>query len=345
MATMINVSDLARLPDLQAPVITLNLNLRKLSFDQNEQLRVKNMLKQIQKEIGEEIDPLIDDINNLLHDQLPYDGMTVIADQHGQTVYHLIRTSVEKADYRIEDAIDFLLLLSEAPNADYTLISLNRDNSQLYKLVNKRVSSLAIDDYPATVQDALGTELRGGQLNFSARGGNAQYHGHNETTQEKKIDQERYYRLLIELLKNNQRLANHPFVLMGLPQNINLFKKLNNGLELAPFEIAQSVQNDSLTDIEKLVNDTIAGYNRENTAEAITKTFKDQLFTDFNNIQNLLNSKEIRHLFVGSRSEIKAADPSVYREINQMIKQALAQDTRVTVVNDDSSVPLVSAVQ
>lgn len=49
MATMINVSDLARLPDLQAPVITLNLNLRKLSFDQNEQLRVKNMLKQIQK--------------------------------------------------------------------------------------------------------------------------------------------------------------------------------------------------------------------------------------------------------------------------------------------------------
>lgn len=132
---------------------------------------------------------------------------------------------------------------------------------------------------------------------------------------------------------------------MGLPQNINLFKKLNNGLDLAPFEIAQSVQNDSLTDIEKLVNDTIAGYNRENTAEAITKTFKDQLFTDFNNIQNLLNSKEIRHLFVGSRSEIKAADPSVYREINQMIKQALAQDTRVTVVNDDPSVPLVSAVQ
>lgn len=157
MATMINVSDLARLPDLQAPVITLNLNLRKLSFDQNEQLRVKNMLKQIQKEIGVEIDPLIDDINHLIHDQLPYDGMTVIADQHGQTVYHLIRTSVEKADYRIEDAIDFLLLLSEAPNADYTLISLNRDNSQLYKLVNKRVSSLVIDDYPATVQDALGT--------------------------------------------------------------------------------------------------------------------------------------------------------------------------------------------
>ncbi len=49
MATMINVSDLARLPDLQAPVITLNLNLRKLSFDQNEQLRVKNMLNRSKK--------------------------------------------------------------------------------------------------------------------------------------------------------------------------------------------------------------------------------------------------------------------------------------------------------
>ena len=81
MATIISVSDLAKLPDLQAPVITLNLNLRKLSFDQSEQLRVKNMLKKIQKEVGDDIAPFIADVNDLTREQLPYEGMTVIADQ------------------------------------------------------------------------------------------------------------------------------------------------------------------------------------------------------------------------------------------------------------------------
>ncbi|GAA2974462.1 baeRF6 domain-containing protein [Lentilactobacillus parakefiri] len=344
MANIISVSDLAKLPELQAPVITLNLNLRKLSFDQSEQLRVKNMLNKIQKEIGTGINPFIADVNDLRRAQLPYEGMTVIADHLGKNVYHLIRTSVDEPDYRIEDTIDFLLLLSEAPNLDYTLIELNRDNSQLYQLANKRVAPLNVKDFPATVKEALGEELRGGELNLSARGGNAQYHGHNETTQEKKIDQERYYRVIMDFLKSNQELAGHQFVLMGLSQNINLFKKVNNGVQLADFEVDQSVQNDTPTEIAELVNTVIETHNQQNTAEAITKTFKDQLFTDFQNIENLLKSGEIRHLFVASRNEIKAADPKVYTEINQMIKQALARDTSVTVINDDPSVPLISAV-
>ncbi|MEE8824054.1 hypothetical protein LASUN_11220 [Lentilactobacillus sunkii] len=344
MATIISVSDLAKLPELQAPVITLNLNLRKLSFDQSEQLRVKNMLKKIQKEIGAGIEPFITDVNDLTREQLPYEGMTVIADHLGKNVYHLIRTSVDEADYRIEDSIDFLLLLSEAPNMDYTLIELNRDNSKLYSLSNKRVAPLEIKDYPSTVQEALGEELRGGELNFSARGGNAQYHGHNETTQEKKIDQERYYRVIMDFLKGDQALAAHQFILMGLTQNINLFKKVNNGLNLARVEVDQSVQNQSATEIANLVNAAIEKDNRENTADAITKTFKDKLFTDFTNIQNLLNSQDIRHLFVASREEIKNNDPEIYGQVNQMIKQALSQDANVTVVNEDHNAPLVSAV-
>lgn len=235
-------------------------------------------------------------------------------------------------------------MLSEAPNTDYTLIEINRDNSKLYELNNKRVTPLAVKDYPATVQDALGTEVRGGELNFSGKAGSIQYHGHNETSQEKKIDQERYYRFIIDLIRKDSNLATRQLILMGLPQNINLFKKLNNGLPIANVKINQSVQNLSPTEIAKLVNGEINQHNRLNTADAITNTFRDKLFTDFTNIQNLLNSKEIRHLFVASRNEISQNDPDVYNDVNQMIKQALAQDTNVTVVNENSSIPLVSAV-
>ncbi|GHP14284.1 hypothetical protein YK48G_17090 [Lentilactobacillus fungorum] len=344
MATIISVSDLAKLPNLQAPVITLNLNLRKLAFDQSERVRVRSMLREIEKKAGNGIKSFITDVDDLTRQQLPYEGISVITDKTGANVYHLIRTSVDEPDYRIEDAIDWLLLLSEAPNPDYDLIEINRDNSRLYELKNRQVTPLTIKDYPATVQDALGTEIRGGELNFSGKGGTTQYHGHNETSQEKKIDQERYYRYIIDVINKDTDLTGHQFILMGLSQNINLFKRLNNSLKIAPVEIDQSVQNLSATEIAKLVNAEVDKHNRANTTDAINKTFRDKLFTDFTNIQNLLNSKDIRHLFVASRDEINQNDPTIYTEVNRMIKQALAQDTNVTVVNDDPSIPLVSAV-
>ncbi|EHL95698.1 hypothetical protein HMPREF9103_02898 [Lentilactobacillus parafarraginis F0439] len=344
MAIKTTVSQLAKLPAMNAPVITLNLNLNKLAYDANEQLRVKNILKDIQKEVGPSIDGFVSEVNDLIRQELPYDGITMIADRTGAQVYYLIRTSVDEAGYRSENSIDFLSLLSESPNADYTLIELNRDNSKLYQLQNKRVSPLAVDKYPLTMQDALGTELRGGELNFSARGGNAQYHGHNETSQEKQIDQERYYRFINDLLADDAALADHQFILMGLPQNINLFKKLSRGLKLAAIVIDQSVQNLSPTQIADLVNAKIEDYNKTHSNDAITKVFRDKLFTDITNIENMLNANQIRHLFVASKDEINEHDPELYAKINEMIKQALAQDASVSVVKDTNDMPLVSAV-
>ncbi|MCT3399935.1 baeRF6 domain-containing protein [Lentilactobacillus hilgardii] len=344
MAIKTTVSELAKLPDMNAPVITLNLNLNKLAYDANEQLRVKNILKEIQKEIGPNIDSFVNEVNDLIRQELPYDGITMISDRSGSNVYYLIRTSVDEADYHTDNSIDFLLLLSASPNADYTLLELNRDNSKLYQLQNKRVSPLAVENYPLTVQDALGTELRGGELNFSGRGGQTQYHGHNETSQEKQIDQERYYHVLEDLLKDDPSLREHDFILMGLPQNINLFKKLNKALKLADISIDQSVQSLAPDKIAELVNKKIEDYNNTHSNEAITKVFRDKLFTDLNTIQNMLNSDHVRHLFVASRDEINGHDPESYAKINVMIKQALAQDANVSVVKEQPDMPLVSAV-
>ncbi|GEP24452.1 MAG: hypothetical protein LKF37_10335 [Lentilactobacillus diolivorans] len=344
MAEMTSVSKLAKLPKMNTPVITLNLNLKKLNYDTDEQTRVKTVLKKIQNEIGNGIDSFINEVNDLIRQQLPYEGITLISDKSGKQVYYLIRTSVEEADYHIDDFVDYLLLLSEAPNADYTLLELNRDNSKVYQLKNKRVSPLAVEHYPATVQDALGTEIRGGELNFSARGGNAQYHGHNETSQEKQIDQERYYRVISDLLKDDKDLGNHDFILMGLTKNVNLFKKLSKGLKISDVMIDQSVQNLSATAIAELVNNKVEEYNKAHSNDAVMNKFKDQLYTDPTNIQNLLNSRQIRQLFVASRDEINQSDPEMYAQINQLIKQALAQDADVTVVSEQSEMPLVSGV-
>ncbi|MFD1126249.1 hypothetical protein ACFQ22_12950 [Lentilactobacillus raoultii] len=344
MAVRTTVSELAKLPDMNAPVITLNLNLNKLAYDANEQLRVKNILKKIQKEVGPSIDSFVSEVNDLIRQELPYDGLTIISDRTGSQVYDLIRTSVDQADYHTDNAIDFLLLLSAAPNADYTLLELNRDNSKLYQLQNKRVSPLAVENYPLTVQDALGTELRGGELNFSGKAGQTQYHGHNETSQEKQIDQERYYHVLEDLLKTEPSLKDKKVILMGLPQNINLFKKINRSLKLADISIDQSVQNLAPTKIAELVNQKIEDYNNAHSNDAITKTYRDNLFTDLDTIQNMLNANQVRQLFVASKDEINNQDPQSYAKINVMIKQALSQDAQVSVIKQQPDMPLVSAV-
>lgn len=344
MAVKTTVSELAKLPEMNAPVITLNLNLNKLAYDANEQLRVKNILKQIQKEIGPSIEPFVNEANDLIRQQLPYDGITLISDRSSSQVYYLIRTSVDEADYHTDNSIDFLLLLNAAPNANYTLLELNRDNSKLYRLQNKRVSPLAVEKYPLTVQDALGTELRGGELNFSGRGGQTQYHGHNETSQEKQIDQERYYHVIENLLAKEPTLKEQQFILMGLPQNINLFKKINQDLKLAAVSIDQSVQNLAPDKIAELVNKKVDDYHNTHSNDAITKTFKGELFTDLETIQNMLNANQVRHLFVASKDEINQNDPESYAKINTMIKQALAQDAKVSVIKEQPEMPLISAV-
>ncbi|KRL05808.1 hypothetical protein [Liquorilactobacillus oeni] len=344
MAIKTTISELVKLPDVTKPMITLNLNLSKLSYDEAEQLRVKNILREIKSSLGSKVEPFITEVNDLIRQQLPYAGVTMITDHDAAKIYYVTRTSIDKTDYRIGNGVDFLLLLSESPNHDYTLIELNRDSSKLFRLQNKRVSALQIKDYPVALQDALGSEISKGELNFKARGGETLYHGHGEVSQEKQIDQERYYRYLIDFLANKTSLNENFFILMGLPQNINLFQRLNERLSISAVKISQSAQKLSLAEISNLVNKKLEVYNKEYSAAAVTKNYKDNLFTDFTNIQNMLNSRDIRYLFVASRSEIDKKEPELYPKINHLIKQALLQKTAVSIVSEQPQMPLISAV-
>ncbi|KRL96761.1 hypothetical protein FD50_GL002041 [Liquorilactobacillus satsumensis DSM 16230 = JCM 12392] len=345
MAIKTTISELAALPipETAAQVITLNLNLSKLAYDEAEQLRVKNLLKEIRRKLGTEADSFVTEVNDLVRQQLPYAGITVVFESSAAAVYYVDRTSIEESTVHVGETIDFLMLLSEAPNSDYTLIELNRDSSQLFRLQNKKVQVLKIPDYPTSLQDALGSELSKSELNFHARGGEAFYHGHSEISQEKQIDQERYYRYLIEFLGKASSLSKSTFILMGLPQNINLFEKLNENLTIAAVRVEQSVQKLSTAEIAERVNDRIDNDNKKTSVAAVTKDFKDNLYTDLGNIQNMLNAHDIRYLFVAPEAEIAKKGPELYPQINRLLKQALIQQTAISVVTQQPQMPLVSA--
>ncbi|WP_236900123.1 hypothetical protein [Companilactobacillus alimentarius] len=96
----------------------------------------------------------------------------------------------------------------------YYLLALEGTSFRLFKIVDKTVAPVKLDaDAPTDLVETLGSEKRGGELNFTGQGGSTTFHGHNETSKEKQIDLERYYREINKYLVETIDLT-VPIVLM-----------------------------------------------------------------------------------------------------------------------------------
>jgi hypothetical protein len=83
-------------------------------------------------------------------------------------------------------------------------------------------------DAPRTLTEALGTEKRGGDLNFNASPVHgANYHGHNAKAEERDIDQRNYYQQVATYVQAYSQRTQRPLILMGLPHNQAVFRAIN----------------------------------------------------------------------------------------------------------------------
>src|SRR5699024_744993 len=95
----------------------------------------------------------------------------------------------------------------------YHVLILNREDIRLFEGDATSVKEIDFedDDAPRTLNDALGSELTGGGANsgaYSATGGGEQgYHGHNDTSHEKDIDRENYFREVDNYIHENYSSA------------------------------------------------------------------------------------------------------------------------------------------
>ena len=112
---------------------------------------------------------------------------------------------------------------------DVDLLALNEDSMALYA---QRDGSFVELDLPAeaprTLTEALGTEKRGGDLNFNASPVHgANYHGHNAKAEERDIDQRNYYQQVAQYVQDHSQKTRRPLILMGLPHNQAVFRAVN----------------------------------------------------------------------------------------------------------------------
>lgn len=136
---------------------------------------------------------------------------------------------------------------------DFDLLALNEDSLMMYQ---QRQGNFTIVDLPSeaptTLQDTLGTEKRGGDLNFnSSPVHGVNYHGHNAKAEEREIDQKNYYQQVAQYMQDYSQTTQRPLILMGLPHNQSLFRQINKNPYLSEYlSIPKSPKNLSLGAIQ-----------------------------------------------------------------------------------------------
>lgn len=112
---------------------------------------------------------------------------------------------------------------------DFDLLALNEDSMALYAQRDGRFIEIELPaDAPRTLTEALGTEKRGGDLNFNASPVHgANYHGHNAKAEERDIDQRNYYQQVATYVQAYSQRTQRPLILMGLPHNQAVFRAIN----------------------------------------------------------------------------------------------------------------------
>ncbi|WP_282801198.1 baeRF6 domain-containing protein [Secundilactobacillus kimchicus] len=337
MLTETTIHDLAT-THLTAPVATLTINLKALATDDGEPIRLKNALSELNNV------SLAQQINDLLDTPLPYAGVTIAMSTADSNGVYLPRASQVTTALSIRDTPDFVSILGEQQNQEFTVLSLNQDTYALYNWSKSEMVPITMADMPGSLTETLGTEKRGGALNFSTQAGQTSYHGHNETSQEKAIDQERYYREILAFLGQSETLQKTTFVLAGLSKNTQLFRKLNQKLNLYKAEIAKSVANLTPAELKKVVDEFVNEQVTNETEAQLQDAANHNTVVTIDDISLALTQGQVRSLYVNSKSKLEAEADDMVDSVNQLIQLALREGKTVSALTEENdSVPLVQA--
>ncbi|WP_205015677.1 hypothetical protein [Streptococcus porcinus] len=162
-------------------------------------------------------------------------------------------------------------------NSDYHLLVLNQDSAHVFEVSQDSIREVKEDKWPLQLTEVLGHEKDGGQLSHSgsaAKGGPGQpgFHGHNETSAEKEIDRENFFRAVDNHLMETFGQESRPLILYSLSENQATFRSISKYLPLMDTGIELSGAKVSIEEIAERASEFIAGY-RSQTLTSLSKRF------------------------------------------------------------------------
>lgn len=339
MTKLITLKNLPKTLTPNEDVLTLSINLNKLKYQQDERLHLKSALTEIKKYSMEHPElnykELERQVDNLIDQNLPYQGITLFIQGNTLELFVLPRTTVDEVKLTISKYPDLLSILREQPNKMYYLLALEETSFRLFKIVDKTVAPVKLDaDAPTDLVETLGSEKRGGELNLIGQGGSTTFHGHNETSKEKQIDLERYYREINKYLVETIDLT-VPIVLMGLPKNLALFKRISEKLSLSEIQISKSPTDLTNAQIEKTTSNEISEQEVETITDDVAAINNKRVLTDTAEIDQAIDTNQLNKLIVNVGNLSNSVDDHLYNDINRIISRALKINSQVVVLKQE----------
>ncbi len=139
----------------------------------------------------------------------------------------------------------------------YQLLGLSLHNFQLYEGNRHTISQVALpEDFPDTIQEALGKELTESHLTVASYGGvggtsGNMVHGHGGRKDELDLDAERFFRATADVVYEKiSKPSGLPLLLAALAEHHHLFRKVNKN----PYLVIEGISvNPNSIDRDKLV--------------------------------------------------------------------------------------------
>lgn len=223
----------------EGPFVTIMLNTHVSHQDvEKDQIKFKNFAKESKRRFEKKFPDHDWQVIQKKVDQLLADASfwrsatTSVAVILTEKDLFIHRLSIRVDDqYYVGDRPYLLAIIKNAQfNYSYYLLALNRDSMKLYEAENKKLTEIELpEDAPTDIKKALGEELTGGSINFSAGGSaeNGAFHGVNSKDEEVEIDWINYYQAVYnfvrDFLSSRKKM---PLYLFALPENQTVFKKV-----------------------------------------------------------------------------------------------------------------------
>ena len=219
------------------PVISIYVDTHIKKPDRLENpIRFKNLVKEVQASLKEKEFKGFKDLFSLFkemeEDALFWEGatesMAILGDEEACIVYKLpvnVKSLAIVSDsYYIKP-----LLRSFQSYGHYHVLGLNRDNFILFEADRYGIYPLLVDEKDATMEGVLGTEKTAPHLSVASIGGDqSMYHGHGGAKDERKVDQEKFFRHVDAfVLEQYSKIQKSPLILVSPDEHQGEFRKLS----------------------------------------------------------------------------------------------------------------------
>lgn len=205
-------------------------------------IRYRNLLRQMEGSLRQkygtrDVRPLLEKFQPLSHDGEFWnhrtDGLAMLAAPDLFEVFELQRPVQE--NLIVADTFYLKPLLRISQSADrFQILCLARDRAQLYEGNRDAIDPVELVDTPATMADALGTELTQQHQSVRSAGGQTPiYHGVGQKKEEVDRDRDRFFRAVDRgVMENHSKPSGLPLMLAAMKEYHTPFRNLSRNPHL-----------------------------------------------------------------------------------------------------------------